>query len=154
MFTPVEEIVGDDEEDTQLLNEMVEMARNYIASHKWHLPISAMYLVFGIGGIAAVFLVEFEGKIGGTDDRLWIVVGDLPPAYMIVVEDDTAQQALEAYCQLMDDWIAAVSTSGHFGEVFPVSAPPTQEHADMLHDRIEYLRNEIVPNVPADSVDA
>ncbi len=33
--------------------------RNYISSFEWSLPITVMYFAYGIGGILALFLVEF-----------------------------------------------------------------------------------------------
>src|SRR5260370_27952817 len=107
MLVPVGQIVGGDEEDTKLLRKMAAEAREYIISFKWCLPIKSMRFADGVGGVIAIFLVEFEGKVGGTDNRLWIVVGDLPSAYMVVEPDDCAKETLEGYCELMNDWIDA-----------------------------------------------
>ena len=152
MLMPVEAIKGEDETDTELLNKMAVQARNYITSFKWCLPITAMYLADGIGGIIAIFLVEFDGKIDGTDDRLWVVVGDLPPAYMVVESDDCAREALERYCLLMDDWVNAVRGNGDFGSAYPVSAPRTEEYADMLQSRLDTLRESIIPEFSTEIV--
>ncbi len=152
MLMPVEAIRGEDDEDTKLLNEMASDARNYIASFTWCLPITAMYLADGVGGIIAIFLVEFAGKIGGTDDRLWVVVGDLPSAYMVVEPDDCVQEALERYCLLMEDWVSAVRGNGDFENVYPVAAENTEEHADMLQGRLDSLRKDIIPEFSADIV--
>ncbi len=151
---PVDAIKGEDEKDTGLLDEMATHARNFITSFKWCLPITAMYLADGIGGVVAVFLVEFDGKIGGTDDRLWVVVGDLPSAYMIVEPDDCAREALETYCLLMDDWVAAVRGDGDLENVYPVEAARTQEHADMLQSRLAFIRKEIIPEFSTDIVNS
>jgi hypothetical protein len=43
-----------------------------------------------------------------------VIVGDLPPASMIVEPNDSAQEALERYCLLMDGWVTAMRTSGNF----------------------------------------
>jgi hypothetical protein len=152
MMTPVGNIVGDCEEDTELLVELAGMARNYITSFSWCLPITAMYLAYGIGGVIAIFLIEFDGKIGGTDDRLWVVVGDLPPAYMVVVPGDTVAGALEGYCLLMDEWVDAVLGSGDFHNVYPVAAPKTAEYAEMLRSRLEFIRKNIIPEAPTDLI--
>lgn len=123
MLIPVSEINAGDEEDTRLLRAMATEARGYVTSFKWCLPIKAMYLADGVGGVVALFLVEFEGKVGGTDDRLWVVVGDLPSAYMVVGGPVNAKEALEAYCELMDDWINAVLVT-HDSITFSPSLPP------------------------------
>lgn len=150
MLMPIEKIEGEDEEDTQLLKEMAERAYGYITSFPWCLPVTAGYLAGGVGGIVALFLFEFGGKVGGTDDKLWVVTGDLPSAYMVVNPYDNARDALESYCLLMDDWVKAVRSGGSFEDVFPVSAARTEEHAAMLESRLEYLREEIMPDVPTD----
>jgi len=73
-----------------------------------------------------------------------VVVGDLPSAHMGVDEDETALEALEKYCNLMDEWIAAVRTLSDLDDVFPVEVAPTQANADALQSRISFLRAEII----------
>ena len=80
---PIEEMKGNGEEDTVLLKAMLEEAANYLKSHKWCPEIEETYFGFGVGGIIAVFLFKFKKKIEGTDDFLWVVAGDLPPAYFL-----------------------------------------------------------------------
>ena len=153
MLIPVKEMQGEDEEDTRLLKEMAERARNYITSFPWCLPISAVYFAYGIGKIVALFLFEFDGKIGGTDDKLWVVVGDLPSVYMVVEPNQSARGVLESYCWLMDDWVSAVR-DGDFEGVYPVTAARTEEHADMLERRLAMLRQDISPEAPSELINA
>jgi hypothetical protein len=150
MLTLIEKMQGDDEEDTRLLKEMAERARRYIAPFHWCLPITETYFAWGIGHVIALFLFKFEDKIGETDDKLWVVVGDLPSAYMVVLPSQNAREVLENYCSLMDDWVSAVRNNGNFADVFPVMAARTEEHADMLESRLAFLRKEIIPEAPAD----
>jgi hypothetical protein len=145
MLTSVQKIQGEDEEDTRLLREMAEQARDYVTSFDWCPPIVREWLAAGVGGVVAIFLFEFARKIEGTDDKVWVIVGDVPPAFKAVEPDDTPQSVLEGYCFLMDDWVTAVRTGGDFDDVFPVAAAPTEEHADMLESRLATLREEIVP---------
>jgi len=142
---PVEEMRGDCEEDTTLLKEMLEQATNYLKSHKWCPEIEEKYFGFGVGGIVAVFLFKFNKKIEGTDDFLWVVVGDLPLAYFVVDSANNPKEALEAYCELMEDWAAAVTNGTSLDEVYPVNVPPTSEYAKMLSSRICFIREEIIP---------
>jgi hypothetical protein len=137
-------MVGDTAEDTKLLRDMAEGAKEYISSFSWCPKIGAMYLGYGVGGVIAIFLVEFQEKIAETDDQLWVIVGDVPKAYMVVEADDSPRDALISYCSLMEDWINAVLTFGDFNDVFPVSAPRTMEHARMLRSRLDFLRSEII----------
>jgi hypothetical protein len=153
MLTPIENVAGDDADDTRRLRAMAAEAREYITSFKWCLPIKAMFLADGFGEIIAIFLFEFEGMVGGTDDRLWVVVGDLPSAYMVVEPQDCAREALERYCELMEDWINAVLITHNFDDVFPVDAAESSTNAEDLRSRLGFLRREIIPHINADLID-
>jgi hypothetical protein len=146
-FQRLPDIVGDDDADTALLLQMAEAARNYITSFDWCPPINAIHLASGVGGLVAVFLFEFSRKIQQTDDHLWVVVGDLPTAYLVVEPEDSPSQALERYCDLMEEWIAAVRDTGKLSEVFPVTAESTPENANALEKRIAFLLAEIIPRM-------
>jgi hypothetical protein len=75
--------IGDDDEDTAHLQAMHEDALRYIQSHEWAEPIRETYLAFGVGKVIAVFLFDFLEPVAGLDQQLWVVVGDLPPAYFV-----------------------------------------------------------------------
>lgn len=152
MLTAVESIIGGDNEDTNLLHEMAVTARNYICSFSWCPPILAMYLGHGIGGVVAIFLAKFEQKISGTDDCLWIIVGDLPSAYIVVEPCDSCREALERYCRLMDDWINEVLSFGDFQNVYPIDAPRSLENAELLRRRLDFIRREIIPQTSTDVI--
>jgi hypothetical protein len=141
------DIVGDDPQDTELLRGMAKMAQDYIQSFSWCPPISRMYLTYGVGGVVAVFQVEFAHKVQDTDDKLWIVVGDLPSAYLVVEPVDDPGLALERYCELMDQWISAVRSSSDLRDAFPVTTEPTLKNAESLNRRIDVLRTEIIPGI-------
>jgi hypothetical protein len=146
-FQLVQDIRGDDADDTALLLGMARTAREYITSFGWCPPIDAMYLAHGVGGVVAVFFVEFPRKINGTDDKLWIVIGNLPSAYLVVEPDDSPGDALERYCGIMEDWIAAVRDGGDLSGVYPISAEPSRENADLLERRVAFLLAEIIPRM-------
>ena len=96
-------------------------------------------------GIVAVFIVSFQTPIEGTsDDRLWIVIGDLPSAYLVMDAGGCVRETLYSYCDLMTDWVTAVRTHSSLDDVFPVRADPTEEFAAMLDHRVKYLRQHII----------
>lgn len=140
-------IVGDDDQDTAMLLGMAADAQAYIESFDWCPSISATYLASGVGGIAAVFLFEFPQRIRDTDDQLWVVVGDLPKAYIVVEPNDSPAVVMEKYCGLMEDWIAAVRDGTSLQKVFPVAAEPTPENALSLEKRIAFLLEQIIPRM-------
>ena len=77
-------IEGDDPDDTELLREMAAEVRDYIEDFEWSPRITSIHLAFGIGGVVGAFLVQFDEVIEDSDDALWVIVGDLPSAYVIV----------------------------------------------------------------------
>jgi hypothetical protein len=140
------DIRGDDDEDTKLLRDMAKEAKAFITGHEWCPPIRGFYLAYGIGGVVALFLVDFTKAIEDSpDDSLWIVVGDLPSAYFVSESADTPRAALECYCHIMDDWVAAVVNGTDMDEVYPLDAEATEENAQELQSRLDFLRTEIIP---------
>ena len=87
--------------------------------------------------------------ITGGDDRDTELLKEMAREardYIMVVEpDDSPPDALERYCGLMEDWIAAVRDRRDLGEVYPVAAKPTAENADLLESRVGFLLAEIIP---------
>jgi hypothetical protein len=99
-LTPTDKISGDSEKDTSLLRGMAEEARQYLLSFNWCKAIQKGWFGWGLGGIAAVFLFEIDPATPDVDKVLWVVVGDLPPAYMVTDELPTPLDALRNVCGL------------------------------------------------------
>lgn len=142
---PTNEMIGQDESDTKLLREMLQRAEAYVKSFKWCPTIVGRFFGCGVGGVVAVFLFRFATKISDTDDLLWIVVGDVPSAYLVTDDAADAASALLVYCNLMEAWARTVLDGSSQDQVFPVAAPATPESADMLLSRIRFIRERIVP---------
>jgi hypothetical protein len=137
-------IEGEDPEDTKLLREMAAEAREYMEEFDWCPAIESIHLALGVGGVVGVFLFQFDEVIEDDDDALWVVIGDLPSAYVIVEPDDDGISALERYCELMEDWASNVLKGSSLDDSFPVDVEATHEHAQMLRQRIAFLRTEIL----------
>ena len=143
-ITPIQEMQGDDQEDTEMLAKMSQDADKFITSHRWCPTISEKYFGFGIGGIVAVFLYHFDSIINQTDDWLWVVVGDLPSVYFVVDAASSPMEALERYCELMEDWADHIMSDNSTEGCYPVKAAPTIENAKLLLSRIEFIRREFL----------
>jgi hypothetical protein len=135
-----ESTVGDDEEDTQLLRQMNDEARAFIESKKWCKTVRRTFFGGGIGGIIAAFLVEIVPAVDQVDEWLWVVVGDIPPAYLVTDEIPNAEAAIAAYVELMFEWVKAVNKGLPVHDLIPVNVPPTAEWAASLTSRIETIK--------------
>jgi len=133
-----------DAEETALLRAMSSEAQEYVTSFSWCPPIKTLSLAFGIGGIVAVFLVELEKPVGETDKLLWVVVGDIPSAYLVVDDGTNPMSALRRYCGLMEDWANAVINQADLESVFPVQAHASYDNAKDLLKRIAFIRSEVL----------
>src|SRR5437763_5201194 len=103
-LAPVTKIRGDDRQDTELLKEMLSEAEGYLSGFDWCESIAESYLGIGIGGVVAVFLFRIVPRRNAIDEWLWVVVGDLPPAYLVTDDNPTPRAALEAYVEEMNAW--------------------------------------------------
>lgn len=144
-LTPTEQMTGEDAEETASLREMLSRAEAYLKSFRWCPPIAERYLGIGIGGVVALFLFRLQRNINDTDEWLWVVEGDLPSAYFVTDEARNPESALAVYCEMMEEWADAVTKKSSLDEVFPVTAPATQENADQLRSRVKFLRERILP---------
>ncbi len=142
---PADSIEGDSIVDTNLLREMAAEAHEFVGEQEWCERVERQYLAYGVGGVVAVFLIFITPRFEDVDRYLWVIVGDLPPAYLVVEDNPTAADALEAYCSEMNAWIEAVRKGESVEELIPVSAPPTRDYAEQLNGRLEFLRSEIIP---------
>ena len=141
---PLEQMRGDDEEDTRLLSEMAERASQFVCSFAWCSRVVRGWFGSGVGGVVAVFLFEIVPTAKDVDTFLWVVVGDVPPAYLVTDDSKTPREALRAYVEEMREWVDAVRSGGQRDDVIPVNVPPTREWADRLAGRLDLLEKEFI----------
>ena len=142
---PIDHILGEDAEDTRLLREMASKAHHYISRFSWCQSVREAYFGDGYGRIVAVFLFRIEPSRPEVDEWLWVVVGDLPSAYLVIDACKTPSQALERYIDVMSEWVKLAKKGRSSEDVVPVNAPATPESAEMLESRLKVLRETIVP---------
>jgi hypothetical protein len=87
---------------------LAEDARKFLANQSWCRSVDAVYLGWAIAGVVGVFLARHTPVRPGIDSALWIVVGDLPPAYLVHNGNPTWLEALQAYVAEMERWVSAV----------------------------------------------
>jgi hypothetical protein len=146
---PIDRLFGDDEEDTRLLLELASKAQRYISKFSWCRSVREAYFGDSYGKVVAVFFFHIEPSRPGVDEWLWVVVGDLPSAYLVIDVLKTPSQALAGYVGEMSEWVKLAKEGRSSKEVISVNAAPTPESAMMLEARLKVLSERIVPALQA-----
>ena len=142
---PIDGMYHKDEEELRLLRQMAQEAQQYLQSFSWCTEIREGYFGGGFGGIVAVFLFRISPARVEVDEWLWVVVGDLPPAYLVTDVSKTPSQALASYVREMSRWIQVIKWGRRFEDVITVNLAPTWENAVALEDRLKIISEAIVP---------
>jgi hypothetical protein len=142
--TPSTQIEGDDAKETMELKEMFEEASNYIKSFKWCKEIIDSYMGIGIAGIVGIFLFKIIPSNENVDEWIWIIVGDIPPAYISAFGFPNPATALDGYIGAMREWVTAIKEGKDVSKLIPVNVPPILEWAKKLETRLEFLYEEIL----------
>ena len=77
------EIAGENEDETSRLKEMAVFAISWLSSCSWCTDIVSIDFGFGVGDIIASFYFRITPINQEIDSELWVVVGDVPPAYLV-----------------------------------------------------------------------
>jgi hypothetical protein len=145
---PTHGIVGEDEQDTLLLQRATDEATRYITSFLWCERVLDSYFAGGVAGIFAIFFFHIRPGRPGVDPWIWIVVGDIPNAYLSISDCESAQEVFATYMGGMRRWVelARENKSGTAEQgVPPVNVPPTPEWAETLNKKLEGLDSLIRP---------
>ena len=141
---PASRIRGEDEQETTELKEMLREASAYLESFRWCRAIKTAYIGIGIAGVVGVFLFRIEPAGPEVDEWVWVIVGDLPPAYITVEDAPNPACALDAYIGAMEEWVKAAKAGRAVVDLIPVSVPATRESAKQLESRLRFLDREIL----------
>ncbi len=141
-IAPVEQMAGEDDEETALLRQMLGEAKSYALSFSWCDAIEDSYFGGGIGKIIAIFLFNISTQRPDVDPWMWIIVGDIPPAYLPLEDCRSPKEVFDTYVDGMRKW-AGLARKGQPGAtaegVPPVNVPATPEWAEQLESRLRLL---------------
>ena len=130
---------------------LAHRAEDFLLSHTWCREITGGYLAFSIADVIGVFLFDLVPSEPEVDDTLWVVTGDLPPAYLVTDDAASWQEALEAYVYEMRRWVNAVRNNESLDDIIPVNTEPIIKYADILERRLNFITANFI-NIPADSI--
>jgi len=148
--TPVATYSAEDAEDRRRFEEMTDEARSFIESFDWCDGIREGYIGIAVPGVVGVYLFKISPNDPEVDKWIWVVVGDLPPAYLTTDDAPNPSTALDAYIGAMEDWVAAAKKGEATDHLIPVDVPPDQEHAEMLESRLNFLDHEVLADYKED----
>jgi hypothetical protein len=145
---PLDLLRGDDELDHKLLLEMADEAIRYISGFEWCIGIHERYFGDGFGGIVALFIFRVSIRDTREPEWIWVIVGDLPSAYLETKGFPSAQAALERYIEGVEDWIDTPERERRTRtDLPPISMPSGDEHIQMLKSRMDTLRASFLPHL-------
>lgn len=139
-LVPIELMFGEDIEETQQLVALFEEAELYLASFGWCAGVRKAYFGLGVSDFIGIFLFELTPNEGLRDRYLWVVSGDVPPAYLVTDDCPNSVHALQRYIQKMNDYCAKASAAGR------VDAGQLRE----LMRRIALLDSEVLSHYKGD----
>lgn len=143
---PISRMSGEDAAETELLRRMEQEARRFISQFEWCDGMNEFYFGGGIGGIFAVFLADIKPAQPAVDRYLWIVVGDIPSAYLVTDDCPDPREALEGYIWEMRKCVVLARQGLTSEDVIPVNVPATPEWAKQLEGRLDWLEQKIIPS--------
>jgi hypothetical protein len=142
---PLDKMFGEDDEDAKLLRVMASGAKSFLLSFPWCDRISEAYYGDGYGGIVAIFLFNIYSTRTDVDEWLWVVFGDVPPAYLVVDSSRTPSQALERYLEEISAWVKLAKKGRSSKYVIPAYVQATPENAADVEQRMQFLQDIILP---------
>lgn len=137
-------ILGADDLDTSLIINNIRECINYLNIQSWYEKILEIKLGYGCGGVIVVILVTFERPISSSDDRLWVIGGDLPNAYLVLDRIRSVKAALKEYVRLMREWCDSVFQHRSVSDNFPIDAIPSIENAMSLKKRMDFIEERLL----------
>jgi hypothetical protein len=128
---------------------LISYAENYLNGFKWCKEIRNGWLFTNIGGAICIFLFEIENLQSEIDEDnyWWIIVGDLPPMYLDIVNVPTTKDVILDYIYLTNEWITNVEKGLSLKDCYPVDSDKSSEALNKLKIRLKFMDEQLVPNM-------
>lgn len=136
-------VLTETNEDDLVVLEHSQEATSYLLSHDWCSDISEGWLAISWGDILSLFLYRISSDYPEVDEFVWMVVGDIPPAYIDIESANQPDDVLRCYVDIMEDWVTAIELNNSVEECYPVEVPATKENASMLKSRLSLILEEL-----------
>jgi len=147
---PIESLRGRSTYDVEELLTLYDEAADYLRAFSWCGEIEEGFAGICVPGLFGVFLFRFVPAREGVDPWVWVIAGDLPPAYLTTENTPNPACAVDAYIGAMQSWVRAVREKRPVTDEIPVTAPATVPYATALEARLTLLDQEVLPRYRAD----
>lgn len=128
-------------------------AERFLADFRWCRRVIEAEVAWAAAGLLGVFRVRIDPAREDIDEVVWVVTGDLPPAYLAYDPRETWQDALRSYVGEMQRWVEAAKAGKTVSRVIAVNVAPTPENAGRLESRLVFIRTHLL-EVPAESLES
>ncbi len=139
----VEDVIKLQPEDFEFI-ELAKEAESFLKGHKWCKEVEKQWLAASWENLLAVFFFKIVPNSVDADEHVWVVVGDLPPAYIDIESAGNLTEAIQVYTEIMDDWVQHVKKGESIADCYPINVPPEKEYAEMLATRLNLIREHIL----------
>ncbi len=151
---PIETLRGRSAFEVEELLVLYDEATEYLRAFTWCGKIEEGFAGICVPGLVGVFLFRFEPAASDVDPWVWVITGDVPPAYVTTENAPNPACALDGYIGAMRSWARAVREKRPVSGEIPVNAPATAAYADMLEARLTLLDQEVLPRYRADLLES
>lgn len=139
---PIDEVAVTKIDHRDEVLELVKRARNYLSSMSWCERILNGWMACSYGYIIGVFYFHITPSQHGVPRYVWIIVGDLPPAYLDISYCTNPTEVIDGYVCEMQEWVDRVLRGEPIDDsVIPVNVPPERKWAELLKSRLELIRD-------------
>ena len=144
-----ESVTWDAPSEDKALRDMLLEARQYLTGHSWCPEIKKSFFGYGVSRIIAVFLFELA-EFSGSDQYVWVVVGDIPSLYLNSDECPNPACAIDAYLGVMYDWVKVAQGDSIDLEVPDIGVVANERNAHALKRRLDFIDREILSPIKRD----
>jgi hypothetical protein len=119
----------------------------FLSGFSWERRTGNVWVGESIPGVFGLFLVELDPASGDIGRYIWVIVGDVPPAYISSEFAKSPKEAVEVYVAEMAAWVEAVEEGEPVDKLIPVNGDPIPANAAALKSRLSFIRTWILPDM-------
>ncbi len=141
------------EEENIRFAEMEATAKAVLSAEPWCPPTTETYVAGFCPPILGIFLYRIDTQHpialedeDGLPEWAWVVVGDLPPLYILYMPIVDGLSALRGYVAVYQTWLKRFDAGLPFEELDDLKVPKDEEHAEMLRVRLNLLMKHFLSN--------